>query len=148
MDTKAVKAAAEWRSKSVKERLIHALLKGMDEFVVEDTEEARLDTATYPVPLNIIEGPLMEGMNIIGDLFGAGKMFLPQVIKSARIMKKAVAHLTPFMEEEKARKLMFSGSRVSPPRRLTRWSQVRLSMCNTCIACTRCRDSVILVPHT
>ena len=99
------KAALEWRSKPVKDRLIHALLKGIDEFICEDTEEARLDTATYPVPLNIIEGPLMEGMNIIGDLFGAGKMFLPQVIKSARVMKKAVAHLTPFMEEEKARKL-------------------------------------------
>lgn len=106
IDVKAVKAAAEWRSRPVKERLIHALLKGIDEFVVADTEEARCDTASFPTPLQIIEGPLMEGMNIIGDLFGAGKMFLPQVIKSARVMKKAVAHLTPFMEEEKAAKLL------------------------------------------
>ena len=106
VDLKKQKAEAEWRSLPVKDRLIHALLKGIDEFVVADTEEARLDTAAYPVPLNIIEGPLMEGMNIIGDLFGAGKMFLPQVIKSARVMKKAVAHLTPFMEAEKARKLL------------------------------------------
>jgi len=106
VDMTKKKAAAEWRSKSVKERLIHALLKGIDEFITEDTEEARLDTVNYPMPLNIIEGPLMEGMNIIGDLFGAGKMFLPQVIKSARVMKKAVAHLTPFMEAEKARKLL------------------------------------------
>jgi len=112
-DPSKKKAALEWRSKSVKERLIYALLKGVDEFITEDTEEARLDTVNYPVPLNIIEGPLMEGMNIIGDLFGAGKMFLPQVIKSARVMKKAVAHLTPFMEAEKARKLAEDPSMVS-----------------------------------
>jgi len=104
-DGGAKKAAAEWRSAPVKERLIHALLKGIDEFIEADTEEARSDKDAYPAPLQIIEGPLMEGMNIIGDLFGAGKMFLPQVIKSARVMKKAVAYLTPFMEEEKARKL-------------------------------------------
>jgi 5-methyltetrahydrofolate--homocysteine methyltransferase len=100
------KKAAEWRSLPVKERLIHSLIKGLDAFIDEDVEEARLDTVAYPAPLNIIEGPLMEGMNTIGDLFGAGKMFLPQVIKSARVMKKAVAHLTPFMEAEKARKLL------------------------------------------
>jgi len=105
-DGKAVKQAAEWRSGSCKDRLIHALLKGIDEFIEADTEEARQDKDSYPAPLNIIEGPLMEGMNLIGDLFGAGKMFLPQVIKSARVMKKAVAYLTPFMEEEKARKLL------------------------------------------
>ena len=105
-DPKKAKEAAEWRSKPVKERLIHALLKGIDEFIEVDTEEARADKAQYPMPLNIIEGPLMEGMNIIGDLFGAGKMFLPQVIKSARVMKKAVAYLTPFMEEEKRLKLL------------------------------------------
>jgi len=104
-DLTAKKAAAEWRSAPVKDRLIHALLKGIDEFIEADTEEARLDKVAYPAPLQIIEGPLMEGMNLIGDLFGAGKMFLPQVIKSARVMKKAVAYLTPFMEEEKARKL-------------------------------------------
>jgi len=89
---------AEWRSLPVKERLQHALVKGIDDFIVEDTEEARL---TVERPLHVIEGPLMDGMNVVGDLFGAGKMFLPQVVKSARVMKKAVAHLTPFMEAEK-----------------------------------------------
>ena len=88
-----------WRDAPVEERLSHALVKGVVEFVVEDTEEARLK---YPRPLDVIEGPLMSGMAVVGDLFGAGKMFLPQVVKSARVMKKAVAHLEPFMEEEKA----------------------------------------------
>ena len=88
-----------WREGSVEERLSHALVKGIDAYVVEDTEEARLK---YERPLLVIEGPLMDGMNIVGDLFGAGKMFLPQVVKSARVMKKAVAHLLPFMEAEKA----------------------------------------------
>ncbi|KAJ2774496.1 hypothetical protein IWQ57_000800, partial [Coemansia nantahalensis] len=91
----------EWRALSVTERLKHALVKGNTKHVVEDTEEARLDKAKYPRPLNVIEGPLMDGMSVVGDLFGAGKMFLPQVIKSARVMKKAVAHLIPFMEEER-----------------------------------------------
>ena len=89
---------AQWRSLPVKERLQHALVKGIDDHIVEDTEEARL---TSERPLHVIEGPLMDGMNVVGDLFGAGKMFLPQVVKSARVMKKAVAHLTPFMEAEK-----------------------------------------------
>ena len=75
-------------------------MKGIDDFVVADTEEAR---SRYERPLQVIEGPLMDGMNVVGDLFGAGKMFLPQVVKSARVMKKAVAHLIPFIEEEKAR---------------------------------------------
>jgi 5-methyltetrahydrofolate--homocysteine methyltransferase len=88
-----------WRSWPVVKRLEHALVKGMDEFVVQDTEEARLQFAR---PLQVIEGPLMEGMNVVGDLFGAGKMFLPQVVKSARVMKKAVAHLVPFIEHERA----------------------------------------------
>ncbi|KAJ2900814.1 hypothetical protein IWW38_000189 [Coemansia aciculifera] len=91
----------EWRAHSVRDRLKHALVKGITKFVVEDTEEARLDKVSYPRPLNVIEGPLMDGMSVVGDLFGAGKMFLPQVIKSARVMKKAVAHLIPFMEEER-----------------------------------------------
>ncbi|KAJ2008869.1 hypothetical protein GGI04_000916 [Coemansia thaxteri] len=91
----------EWRALPVRERLKHALVKGITKFVVEDTEEARLDKTSYPRPLNVIEGPLMDGMSVVGDLFGAGKMFLPQVIKSARVMKKAVAHLIPFMEEER-----------------------------------------------
>ena len=88
-----------WREESVEKRLQHALIKGIDKFVVEDTEEAR---QKYERCLNIIEGPLMDGMSIVGDLFGEGKMFLPQVVKSARVMKKAVAYLNPFMEEEKA----------------------------------------------
>ncbi|HVW21902.1 MAG TPA: methionine synthase [Opitutaceae bacterium] len=92
-----------WRQGTVEERLSHALVKGIDAFVEQDTEEARRNAARYPRPLNIIEGPLMDGMRVVGDLFGAGKMFLPQVVKSARVMKKAVAYLTPFMEEEKRR---------------------------------------------
>lgn len=88
----------EWRSYPVGKRLEHALVKGINDFVVEDTEEAR-EKATRP--LDVIEGPLMDGMNVVGDLFGQGKMFLPQVVKSARVMKQAVAYLLPFMEEEK-----------------------------------------------
>lgn len=87
-----------WRTLPVKERLTHALVKGITEFIKEDTEEARKEAAR---PLHVIEGPLMDGMNVVGDLFGAGKMFLPQVVKSARVMKEAVAYLLPFMEEEK-----------------------------------------------
>ncbi|MCH8485214.1 MAG: methionine synthase [Candidatus Cyclonatronum sp.] len=86
----------EWREKSVEERLKHALLKGIVDFVEADTEEARLK---YPEPLQVIEGPLMDGMNVVGDLFGEGKMFLPQVVKSARVMKKSVAVLIPYIEE-------------------------------------------------
>ena len=89
-----------WRNLSVEERLSHALVKGIDTFVEQDTEECR---QKYPRPLDIIEGPLMDGMRVVGDLFGAGKMFLPQVVKSARVMKRSVAYLTPFMEAEKAR---------------------------------------------
>jgi len=88
-----------WREGTVEERLSHALVKGITEFIDEDTEEARLK---YPSPLGVIEGPLMDGMNVVGDLFGDGKMFLPQVVKSARVMKKSVAHLTPFIDAEKA----------------------------------------------
>jgi 5-methyltetrahydrofolate--homocysteine methyltransferase len=88
-----------WRSWPVVKRLEHALVKGIDEFIVQDTEEARTQ---FERPLQVIEGPLMDGMNVVGDLFGAGKMFLPQVVKSARVMKKAVAHLVPFIEQQKA----------------------------------------------
>ena len=88
----------EWRSWPVAKRLEHALVKGIDDYVIEDTEAARL---TVERPLQVIEGPLMDGMNVVGDLFGAGKMFLPQVVKSARVMKRAVAHLIPFIEKEK-----------------------------------------------
>ncbi|WP_233275207.1 methionine synthase [Pseudoxanthomonas suwonensis] len=89
-----------WRQKPVRERLAHALVHGIDAFVDEDTEEARQQAVR---PLDVIEGPLMDGMNVVGDLFGAGKMFLPQVVKSARVMKKAVAYLLPYIEAEKLR---------------------------------------------
>jgi 5-methyltetrahydrofolate--homocysteine methyltransferase len=90
----------EWRKGTVEERLSHALVKGITDYIDQDTEEAR---RKYAKPLEVIEGPLMAGMNVVGDLFGSGKMFLPQVVKSARVMKKAVAYLMPFMEEEKKR---------------------------------------------
>ncbi|WP_437795924.1 methionine synthase [Sorangium sp. So ce693] len=93
------KKEEEWRRGTVEERLSHALVKGIDTYIDIDTEDAR---AKLGRPLAVIEGPLMDGMSVVGDLFGAGKMFLPQVVKSARVMKKAVAYLTPFMEEEKA----------------------------------------------
>jgi 5-methyltetrahydrofolate--homocysteine methyltransferase len=89
-----------WRAASVEERLSHALVNGITAYISADTEEARLK---YARPIQVIEGPLMDGMNVVGDLFGAGKMFLPQVVKSARVMKQAVAHLVPYIEEEKAR---------------------------------------------
>jgi 5-methyltetrahydrofolate--homocysteine methyltransferase len=107
-DDGAVRASATdaaWREWPVTKRLSHALVKGIDEFIMADTEEARLQATR---PLDVIEGPLMDGMNIVGDLFGAGKMFLPQVVKSARVMKRAVAHLVPYIEAEQsgaARKL-------------------------------------------
>ena len=93
------KKAEEWRNGTVEERLSHALVKGIDTYIEIDAEEARVKLGR---PLLVIEGPLMDGMGVVGDLFGAGKMFLPQVVKSARVMKKAVAYLTPFMEAEKA----------------------------------------------
>ncbi|CAB3756794.1 methionine synthase [Paraburkholderia solisilvae] len=92
----------EWRNQPVEKRLAHALVHGITNFIVDDTEEARAQIAANGGrPINVIEGPLMDGMNIVGDLFGQGKMFLPQVVKSARVMKQAVAHLIPFIEEEK-----------------------------------------------
>ncbi|MDH5436939.1 MAG: B12-binding domain-containing protein, partial [Gammaproteobacteria bacterium] len=96
----------EWRSLPVAKRIEHAMVKGIDTFVVEDAEEARLNAER---PIHVIEGPLMDGMNVVGDLFGAGKMFLPQVVKSARVMKKAVAHLIPFIEAEKDGKSQSAG---------------------------------------
>jgi 5-methyltetrahydrofolate--homocysteine methyltransferase len=93
------KKTEEWRNGTVEERLTHALVKGIDTYIEQDAEEARVKLGR---PLLVIEGPLMAGMSVVGDLFGSGKMFLPQVVKSARVMKKAVAHLTPFMEAEKA----------------------------------------------
>lgn len=97
-DAVAEKQAAEWRGWAVEKRLEHALVKGIDQYVVEDTEECRQKAAK---PIEVIEGPLMDGMNVVGDLFGSGKMFLPQVVKSARVMKKAVAHLLPYIEASK-----------------------------------------------
>jgi 5-methyltetrahydrofolate--homocysteine methyltransferase len=98
-NSEAEQKTEEWRNASVEARLSHALVKGIDQYIEADTEEAR---AKLGRPLSVIEGPLMDGMGVVGDLFGAGKMFLPQVVKSARVMKKAVAYLTPFMEAEKA----------------------------------------------
>ncbi|MSU24297.1 MAG: methionine synthase [Opitutus sp.] len=109
---KSVEDAA-WRSWPVEARLSHALVKGIDQFIEADTEEARANSAKYPRPLHIIEGPLMDGMRVVGDLFGAGKMFLPQVVKSARVMKRSVAYLTPFMEEEK--RLHIAGGGTAKP---------------------------------
>jgi len=97
-DAAEEKKAAEWRGWPVEQRLSHALIKGIDAHIVEDTEEAR---QAFARPIEVIEGPLMDGMNVVGDLFGSGKMFLPQVVKSARVMKRAVAHLIPFIEAEK-----------------------------------------------
>jgi 5-methyltetrahydrofolate--homocysteine methyltransferase len=95
---KTIKKDLSWRQENLGKRLEHALIRGITDFIIEDTEEARQQ---LPSPLSVIEGPLMDGMNVVGKLFGEGKMFLPQVVKSARVMKKAVAHLTPFIEAEK-----------------------------------------------
>merc|ERR1719426_725177 len=103
---------AEWRKLSVQERITHALVKGIDKHIVDDCIEVQ---NTGEKPLHIIEGPLMNGMNVVGDLFGSGKMFLPQVIKSARVMKKAVGYLTPFMEEEKKAAILAAGGDPNQP---------------------------------
>ena len=92
------KVQLAWREEQVSKRLEHALIKGITEFIIDDVEEARQQ---YASPLEVIEGPLMDGMNVVGDLFGEGKMFLPQVVKSARVMKQAVSYLTPYLEAEK-----------------------------------------------
>ncbi|XP_062299042.1 methionine synthase [Scomber scombrus] len=107
---KKVVQTDEWREGNVEERLEYALVKGIEKYVVEDVEECRIQVDRYTRPLHIIEGPLMNGMKVVGDLFGAGKMFLPQVIKSARVMKKAVGHLIPFMEKEREEMMALSGS--------------------------------------
>ena len=92
-------ADLRWRDAEVEDRIRHAIIRGIDRFIIDDAEQAR---QKYDYCLQIIEGPMMDGMSTVGDLFGAGKMFLPQVVKSARVMKKAVAYLEPFMEEEKS----------------------------------------------
>ena len=105
--TKGVKKVDDaWRSEDLKSRITHALIKGIDAFIVEDTEEAR---RLAERPIQVIEGPLMDGMNVVGDFFGEGKMFLPQVVKSARVMKKAVAYLQPFIEAEKTESAQYAG---------------------------------------
>lgn len=104
---KKVEKDLSWRNGTVEERLSHSLINGITDFIEEDTEEARLK---YPRPLDVIEGPLMAGMNVVGDLFGAGKMFLPQVVKSARVMKKSVAVLNPYMEAEKEKLVAEKGA--------------------------------------
>jgi 5-methyltetrahydrofolate--homocysteine methyltransferase len=109
IDPATEKQEAEWRGWPVEQRLAHALVKGIDMHIVEDTEEARQSAER---PIHVIEGPLMDGMNVVGDLFGSGKMFLPQVVKSARVMKKAVAHLLPFIEAEKDEKAKGKGKIV------------------------------------
>src|SRR5262249_35743143 len=100
-----VAAQAAWREGTIEERLKHALVHGVTEFIEADTEEARVK---YGEPVLVIEGPLMAGMNVVGDLFGSGKMFLPQVVKSARVMKRAVAYLEPFLEEKKSAQVIGS----------------------------------------
>ena len=97
-DTETEQKTEEWREKSVEERIKHALVKGIVDYIVDDVEEARQN---YSHPIEVIEGPMMNGMDVVGDLFGSGKMFLPQVVKSARVMKKGVAHLVPYIEKEK-----------------------------------------------
>src|SRR5690606_11926533 len=98
----------EWRSEPLQDRITHALVKGIDAFIVEDVEEAR---QAVNKPIQVIEGHLMTGMNVVGDLFGSGKMFLPQVVKSARVMKKAVAYLLPYIEEEKLKNPQINDSK-------------------------------------
>ncbi|MFZ9682401.1 MAG: vitamin B12 dependent-methionine synthase activation domain-containing protein, partial [Cephaloticoccus sp.] len=110
----SAKAVDAWRDAPVETRISHALVKGIDAYIEADTEEARQKLAR---PLDVIEGPLMNGMKVVGDLFGAGKMFLPQVVKSARVMKKAVAYLTPYMEEEK-RQLLAAGGQAKAQGRI------------------------------
>ena len=100
-ETGKKKKTLEWRNESIKKRIEYSLIEGVDTFIDEDIEEARLELKNA---IDVIEGPLMDGMNIVGDLFGEGKMFLPQVVKSARVMKKAVANLTPFIDKKNVKK--------------------------------------------
>ena len=107
----------QWRSLPLRERITHALVKGIDEHVEADTEALRLElAASGGRPIEVIEGPLMAGMNVVGDLFGAGKMFLPQVVQSARVMKKAVGHLVPFIEAERAQAVANGDTDAAPDR--------------------------------
>ena len=136
--------AEEWRSLPVGERITYALVKGIDDFVESDTEELRQEiSARGGRPIEVIEGPLMDGMNVVGDLFGAGKMFLPQVVKSARVMKKAVAYLIPFMEAEKQARRRRDRPRARsswPPSRATSTTSARTSSAS-CSPATITRSS-------
>ena len=141
----AVEAAEEeWRRCRSRERITHALVKGIDAHVEADTEELRAEIAARGGrPIEVIEGPLMDGMNVVGDLFGAGKMFLPQVVKSARVMKKAVAYLIPFIEEEKAEDPALASARRTPTARsswrrsrATSTTSARTSSASCCSATT------------
>ena len=126
-----------WRDAPVAQRLSHALVHGVADYIEGDTEEARQQAAR---PIEVIEGPLMDGMKIVGDLFGAGKMFLPQVVKSARVMKRAVAYLEPFMEAEKTEKPAATAGWCSPPSRATFTTSARTSSAS-CSAATTMRSS-------
>ena len=133
-----------WREAPVEKRLEHALVHGIVDFIEEDAEEAR---QKLPRPLDVIEGPLMDGMKVVGDLFGAGKMFLPQVVKSARVMKRAVAYLEPFMEEEKSAPAACRGRSCSRPSRATSTTSARTSSASCSAATTtRCIDLGVMVP--
>ena len=124
----------QWRNAPVEERLSHALVKGIVDYIDADTEEARQKAKR---PLEVIEGPLMAGMSVVGDLFGAGKMFLPQVVKSARVMKKSVAYLMPFMEAEKSARLRSRRAASSWPRsRATCTISARTSSASSCSVIT------------
>ena len=140
-DTKQEAIAEEWRSLPVGERITYALVKGIDEHAEADTEELRQEiSARGGRPIEVIEGPLMDGMNVVGDLFGGGKMFLPQVVKSARVMKKAVAYLIPFIEAEKTEAEVAENrakGKVSwPPSRATSTTSARTSSASCCSATT------------
>ena len=127
------RAGLEWRDWDVEKRLEHSLVNGITEFIEADVEEARLRMRS---PVSVIEGPLMDGMNVVGDLFGSGRMFLPQVVKSARVMKQAVAYLTPFLEAERAaaiaagdacRRATRTAPSCSPPSKATCTTSARTS---------------------
>ena len=136
---KAKTVDLSWREKPVDKRLEYALVKGIDDYVIDDTEEARLATDR---PLDVIEGPLMAGMNVVGDLFGAGKMFLPQVVKSARVMKKAVGHLVPFIEAEQDGERSSNGKIVLATVKATCMTSARTSSASSCSATTS-RSSIL-----
>ena len=141
------RAGLEWRDWDIDKRLEHALVNGITEFIEDDVEESRVRLQS---PVSVIEGPLMDGMNLVGDLFGSGRMFLPQVVKSARVMKQAVAYLTPFLEADRAAPIAAGGevtasSRTAPPcsprSRATSTTSARTSSAS-CSAAPTTRSSI------